>query len=244
MYFKLIENEQASLSELSACEPNLLSSHDVCQSQKSFLFQVSYLGSMDMYSDAETVAEYLNAHEGWFCRCAEPMKVEPLNENGYILTLGCFGAFDYEVEPKIAIVLNTPVDRVYTMETIPIPNYNSSGYEVNYQASMELSEIFRENISKQKWTINLFKSKNQQAVPDTTTQVNWKMNLAVKVWFPKFIYKLSPLLIQSTGDRLLGQIIRQISPRLTYKVQQDFHARYNLPIPPKSSIKLEKIIEQ
>ncbi|MDJ0631973.1 MAG: DUF1997 domain-containing protein [Xenococcaceae cyanobacterium MO_188.B29] len=243
MYFKLMENEQANLSELSACEQNLLSSHDACEPERPFLFQVSYLGSMDMYSDTETVADYLNAHEGWFCRCAQPMKVEPLSEDGYIITVGCFGAFDYEVEPKIAIVLSTPVDRVYTMETIPVPNYNPPGYEVDYQASMELKEIVKEDISQQKWAINLFKRKNTKSFPPTTTQVNWKMNLAVKVWFPKFIYKLSPTLIKSTGDRLLGQIIRQISPRLTYKVQQDFHTRYNLPIPPKSSIKFEKIIE-
>ena len=107
---------------------------------------------------------------------------------------------------------------------------------------MELKEIIKEDISKQKWAINLFKRKNTKSFPTATTQVNWKMNLVVKVWFPKFIYKLSPILIKSTGDRLLGQIIRQISPRLTYKVQQDFHTRYDLPIPPKGSIKLERII--
>ncbi len=31
------------------------------------------------------VAEYLNAHALWFSHCAEPMKVQPLGENGYAL---------------------------------------------------------------------------------------------------------------------------------------------------------------
>ena len=241
MYSRLIDNRQANLSELPACKENFVDRYDTYDRQKSFLFRVSYLGSMDMYSDADTVADYLNAHEGWFCRCAQPMKTEPLKDNGYILTVGCFSSLGYEVEPKIAIVLNPPVDRVYTMETIPVPNHNPPGYEVNYQASMELTEKIREENEKQKLTINFFKNQNTETIPTITTQVNWTMNLVVKVKFPKFIYKLSPTLVQSTGDRLLGQIIRQISPRLTYRVQQDFHNRYNLPIPPKNTIKLEKV---
>lgn len=241
MYSRLIDNRQANLSELPACEEKFIAHHDTYEQQKAFLFRVSYLGSMDMYSDADTVADYLNAHEGWFCRCAQPMKVESINDNGYILTIGCFSSFGYEVEPKIAIVLNPTVDRVYTMETIPIPDYNPPGYEVNYRASMELKEKTREDHKKQKPTINFLKNQNTKTIPTITTEVTWTMNLEVKVKFPKFIYKLSPNLIQSTGDRLLGQIIRQISPRLTYKVQQDFHTRYNLPIPSKNTIKLEKI---
>jgi len=43
---------------------------------------------MEMYASAQTVAEYLKAHRGWFCRCAAPMKVEPTGENGYALTIG------------------------------------------------------------------------------------------------------------------------------------------------------------
>ncbi|MFM6897022.1 MAG: DUF1997 domain-containing protein, partial [Microcystis panniformis] len=33
----------------------------------------------------------------------------------------------------------------------------------------------------------------------------------------------------------LTQIVRQVSPRLTYKVQEDFHSSFNLPLPPASS---------
>ncbi|MBV8885364.1 MAG: DUF1997 domain-containing protein, partial [Chroococcidiopsidaceae cyanobacterium CP_BM_RX_35] len=36
-------------------------------------------------------------------------------------------------------------------------------------------------------------------------------------------------LIQNTGDRLLHQIVKQVSRRLTYKVQEDFHKSRNLP---------------
>ena len=241
MYSQLIDNQQAISAQLSACQPNFLAHSDFSEQQKPFSFQVAYTGSMDMYSDADTVADYLNAHEGWFYRCAQPMKVEPLNDNGYVLTVGRFGSLGYEVEPKIAVVLNPTVNRVYTMETIPVPNYNPPGYEVNYQASMELQETIGEYLHKKAIANHIFKAKPARTTTAKITQINWTMNLAVTVLFPKFIYKLSPSFIQSTGDRFLGQIVRQISPRLTYKVQQDFHNRYDLPVPPKSSIKLEKI---
>ncbi|MGL5796088.1 MAG: DUF1997 domain-containing protein [Waterburya sp.] len=206
------------------------------EQQKTFVFEVNFTGQMEMYSDADTVAEYLNAHEGWFCRCAQPMKVEPLGDNGYVLTVGKYGSFGYEVEPKIGVVLMPPVDRVYHMHTIPVPNYEASGYEVNYQASMELTQI---NLDIPETVKNGLFSK-RQTILQCITQVDWTLDLAVKVEFPQFIYKLSSSLIQTTGDHLLAQIVRQISPRLTYKVQQDFHTSHNLPMPPKSGRQLNQ----
>ena len=214
-----------------------LTSSDSLEKKKTFAFEVGFTGRMDMYSDADTVAEYLNAHEGWFCRCAQPMKVEPLGNNGYVLTVGKYGSFGYEVEPKMGVVLQPPVGRVYKMHTIPIPDYKSLGYDVNYQASMELTEISREDRETAK--NGLFD--RQQNVPDRITRVNWTLNLLVEIEFPQFVGKLSSSLIQSTGDRLLAQIVRQVSPRLTYKVQQDFHLSHDLPVPNKNSRQLTKI---
>lgn len=214
-----------------------LESLEITETQ-SVLFQAGFEGCMEMYSDAQTVANYLNAHEGWFCHCAQPMKVESLGNNGYILTVGRFGSFGYEVEPKIAVVLHPPQGRVYPMNTIPIPNYNPPGYEVNYQASMELLEIpATEAVSD----LEKVYRKHKSNVPSVITAVKWEMNIEVAVKFPRFIYKLPLSLIQSTGDRVLTEIVRQISPRLTIKVQQDFHKRLNLPIPPKDGRQLRKI---
>lgn len=186
-------------------------------------FHAHYEGGMEMNSDIETVAEYLNAHAGWFSRCAHPMKVEPLGEDSYILTIGCFGAFGYEVEPKIAVELTKPENNVYPMQNFPVPNYESPGYEVDYRAVMELSEIPR--------------PKNQKDLPEKITQVKWTLDLGVDIQFPKFIRKLPQSLIQKTGDRLLSQIIRQVSRRLTQKVQEDFHRSHNLPLPAKKKNK-------
>jgi hypothetical protein len=40
-------------------------------------------------------------------------------------------------------------------------------------------------------------------------------------------------LVQSSGDHLLRQIVRQISRKLTWKVQEDFHGTHNLDCPPR-----------
>ena len=237
MQSKFVDSPQNTFLEIPTSNSMQLTCTNSLEKKKAFVFEVGFEGRMDMYSDADTVAKYLNAHEGWFCRCAQPMKVEPLGNNGYILTVGKYGSFGYEVEPKIGVVLHPPVGRVYQMETIAIPDYEAPGYEVNYQASMELTEIAPEAKipAKEGWF------SRHQALPSRITEVNWTLKLAVEVEFPRFISKLSSSLIQTTGDRLLSQIVRQVSPRLTYKVQQDFHTSNQLPIPPKSSRQLNRI---
>ncbi|MGK7892220.1 MAG: DUF1997 domain-containing protein [Xenococcus sp. (in: cyanobacteria)] len=208
------------------------------ENNQPFVFQGNFIGYMDMYSDADTVANYLDAHDHWFVSCAHPMRVEPLGDNGYILVVGRFSSFGYEVEPKVALVFHLAQNRVYKMHTVPVPNYQYPGYEVQYDAAMELQEVTPEEILSTKLT-KVFS--HNRSIPPLMTRVDWQLDLVVTVDFPKFIYKLPVSLIQKTGDRLLAQIVRQISPRLTYKVQKDFHTRLKLPIPPKTGRQLQRV---
>ncbi|MBW4611745.1 MAG: DUF1997 domain-containing protein [Desmonostoc vinosum HA7617-LM4] len=187
---------------------------------KTTKFYGRYQDSMDMYAPAHKVAEYLNTHNCWFSRCAEPMKVQALGENGYTLVIGSFGAFGYEVEPKIGLELLPPEQGIYRIRTIPVPNYQPPGYDVDYRASLR----FTEN------PINDVFTDNREV-----TRVEWELDLIVEIHFPKFIQQLPKSLIQSTGDRLLNQIVRKVSRRLTRKVQEDFHQSLGLPLPVKSN---------
>jgi len=208
-----------------------------------FTFYTSFLGYMEMYGDKQTVATYLDAHESWFSRCAQPMTVVPLGERGYILTVGRFGSFGYEVEPKLAVVLQPPQDEVYIMHSVPIPDLPFPGYEVDYQAVMSFVEIPIHEVAA-----DLLQSFHKQsefvALPDSITRVEWQLKMTVSVQFPKFMSRLPQSVVQKTGDRLLSQIVRQVSPRLTYKVQQDFHERLMLPIPPKTSRFLQRTLPE
>ncbi|MEB3216440.1 MAG: DUF1997 domain-containing protein [Nostocales cyanobacterium 94392] len=171
-------------------------------------FYGTFSDCMELSAPAPIVAEYLNNHNQWFSHCAQPMKVQPLGENGYELTIGCFGALGYEVEPKIGLELLPPQEGVYRIRTIPIPDYQPPGYDVDYRASLQLVE-----------------SENQDTTAQSNpiTKVEWELYLTVYVQFPKFINRLPKSLIQNTGDRLLNQIVRQVSRRLTRKVQNNFH---------------------
>ncbi|MGJ5672667.1 MAG: DUF1997 domain-containing protein [Nostochopsis sp.] len=205
--FESLESTEVVLSVASSITEN-----EIVQAEKSvgttMIFCSHYQDKMEMYAPTDTVAEYLNNHASWFSRCAEPMRVEPLGENGYTLVIGRFGSFGYEVEPKVGLELLDPEDRVYRIRTVPIPGYQAPGYEVDYHSSLQLIEIQESSIP---------------SISSEITTVEWELDLKVYINFPKFIQRLPKSLVQSTGDRLLNQIVRQVSRRLTRKVQEDFH---------------------
>lgn len=204
-----------------------------------FAFSTQFRGSVDMYGEPKVVTEYLNDHQGWFVRCALPMKAEPFGDNGYTLIIGRYGAFGYEVEPQMSVILEPPHSGRYAMYSVPNPDFNHEGYEVNYHSQMEIVGI---QLSAMDESISEVGQQNSiDSVSKEFTRINWQLDLQVKVRFPQFIYKFPHQLIQKTGDNLLIQIIKQVSPRLSFKIQKDFHSRFNLPFPPKSSRSCEVV---
>ncbi|MEB3239279.1 MAG: DUF1997 domain-containing protein [Cyanobacteriota bacterium] len=168
---------------------------------------------MEMRAPVAQVAAYLDAHEQWFSRCAAPMQVEPVGSQGYRLTLGRFGNFGFEVEPTIALELLPQNQGVYRIDTIPEARGAMADlYAVDFRASLELAP--------------------DREQPEAT-EVNWQLDLEVAIRLPAFIGVLPESLVQSSGDHLLRQIVRQVSRRLTWKVQEDFHAQAGLACPPR-----------
>jgi hypothetical protein len=188
-------------------------------------FHAQFTDCMELYAGLETVAEHFADHHSWFRRCAQPMKAEPLGENGYDLLIGRFGAFGYKVEARIGLDLLPPdAEDVYRILTIPVPEYEPPGYEVDFRATMKLVEKPVEEFCSEAEVNNL-------GLPNTITGAEWHLDLAVGVKFPRFITKMSQSLIQKTGDNLLDKIVKQVSRRLTYKTQLDFHTTHELPFP-------------
>ncbi|MGF1602451.1 MAG: DUF1997 domain-containing protein [Thermosynechococcaceae cyanobacterium] len=178
------------------------------QSRQPTLFRSDFVGCMDLHADPQTVAQYLDRHPDWFVRCAAPIQAIPEGENGYILSLGRYGSFGFDVEPKIGLNL-LPQDRgVYRIETITLLDEAEQTYLVDFQAALQLIDT-PEAVSEA-----------QQA---TLTKVEWVLDLGVTLFFPRFIHRLPAQLIQSTGDRLLNRVVKTISTSLTAKVQDDFH---------------------
>ena len=170
--------------------------------------------AMEMVSPTETVASYLDNHQAWFQRCATPMSVQAIDQQSYALTLGQFGNFGFEVEPTIALRLLPQQSQVYRIETVRIMPQSldlRDHYDVDFQASMRLLPGDGNNAG--------------------TTSVQWDLDLSVWVRLPRVITMLPEQLVQSSGDHLLRQIVRQISRRLTWKVQEDFHAAHGVNCP-------------
>lgn len=165
---------------------------------------------MELHAAPQQVAKYLDAHQGWFCRCAHPMKVEPLAENGYALSIGRYRSLGYELEPRIGLLLLPEEEGVYRIQTISVPGCEAQNYQVDFQAALQLVDSTRFD--------------PPPSAPPELTRVEWHLDLGVTIQFPRFIYKLPQSLIQQTGDRLLRQIVGQVSQRLTTRVQDDFHA--------------------
>ncbi len=197
-------------------------SHAEFSSKETLHFQGNYIGHMEMYADAASVAKYLDAHQEWFHRCAKPMTVESIGDNGYALTVGKFKSLNHEIEPKIGLHLLPQDEGVYRIETIPVPGYEPAGYDVDFKASMTLCEGSSEDLPE-----NL----SADLSIDKVTHVEWELSLSTWVELPRFVQVLPDNLIKASGDQLLNQIVRQVSKRLTRKVQQEFHTALGLPVP-------------
>ena len=180
---------------------------------------------MEMRAPAAVVGSYLDRHEGWFRRCAAPMTVDPIGSQGYVLTLGRFGNFGFEVEPTIGLELLPQAAGVYRILTVPVPEADATLrglYDVEFIASLRLDEATGSEVSSEE-------------VDDVMlhTLVRWDLDLTVWLRLPSMLSLLPEPLLQSSGDHLLRQIVRQISRRLTWKVQEDFHASHGIPCPPR-----------
>ncbi len=139
-------------------------------------FSNQFIDSMEMHADVQTVAKYFDEHHAWFRRCAHPMKVESISENGYALIIGRFGSFGYEVEPRIGLDLLPQEQNVYRIETIPIPGYTTTGYDVDFRAAMELSDSCADE--------SMAQSLPDDALTTNVTLVKWHLDLTVTIQFP------------------------------------------------------------
>jgi hypothetical protein len=226
MYFQSTDSTFAPESEVPRADmahPYQPSTDSVaiaegCDNDGKAIFRSQFIDSMEMLADMATVAAYLDEHPAWFRRCAHPLQTEPLGENGYILVIGRYGNFGYEIEPKVGLYLLPQDAGIYRIETIPVPDYTTAGYDIDFQASMQLVE-YEDHPANLEFEL------------PKLTHVQWQLDLTVQVQFPKFIQALPPALIQRTGDLLLQNVVKQISRRLTRKVQQDFHTTRDLPLP-------------
>jgi hypothetical protein len=187
-----------------------------------------FVGYMDLFADAATVMAYLDNHQGWFKRCAHPFKAEAIGATGYAMGVGRVGAFGYYVYPNVGLNLLPQENNIYRIVTIPIPDQEPQGYEVDFQAEMRLEE---------RLLADLLSGEELERTP-AMTSIEWDLNLTVTLQFPPFIHRMSKDVIQKSGDGVLAFVVKHVSNSLTAKVQNDFHKTHKIKVPKK--VKLRK----
>ena len=115
------------------------------------------------------------------------------------------------MEPKVGLEMKSHLPGMYTIESISLPDDGELGYEVDFRSTMQLVDGSRSG---------------KEGTEESVTYAQWKLDLKVRVYFPQFIHALPKGLIQRTGDKLLAQIVKQVSQRLNKKVVDDFHHNY------------------
>lgn len=178
-------------------------------------FSNHFVGYMDMYADAATAIAYLDAHQGWFCRCAHPLKVKAIGSNAYALGIGHVGALGYKVDPRIGLDLLPQKEGVYRIRSIPLPDQEPQVYDVDFQAVMILKE----------------QPADENGV--VMTSVEWQLDLTVSIQLPRFVQVFPQHVLQKTGDTVLAHVVKSISQTLTAKVQADFHKTIDAIVPKK-----------
>jgi hypothetical protein len=225
-----VENQPSRVEGLAAEDLELSPAlrHAFGEDQQVFRYASAFSDLMEMRAPAGVVASYLDVHQLWFERCASPMEASPLGERGYALSLGRFGNFGFEVEPKIGLELLPRDNGVYSIITVPLatPDPALAGvYDVDFHASLQLDEAGPDR--------SLELSRDDVDRMMAHTLVRWQLDLSVWIRLPSMLTLLPDGLLQTSGDHLLRQIVRQISRRLTWKVQEDFHGRHGIPCPPR-----------
>ncbi len=191
------------------------------QNTEKTAFHNHFIGHMDLLADQRTVMKYLDAHQGWFRRCANPFKADPIGETGYAMGVGKVGAMGFQVDARVGLNLLPPDENsVYRITTIPIPEQLPQVYDVDFQAEMRLQEQALD-----------VKADHQVGKNALMTSVEWDLNLTVTLQFPQFIQRLSQDMLQKTGDGVLGFIVKRVSKSLTAKVQEDFHKTHDIKVP-------------
>jgi len=161
---------------------------------------------MEMRAPAPVVATYLDRHEGWFRRCAAPMTVTPLGQRGYVLTLGRFGNFGFEVEPTIGLELLPQDEGVYRILTVPSSRIDPSLqglYDVEFNAALRLDEVGSDaqggGAEAERSHAELSHEEVDRLMAHTL--VRWELDLSVWIRLPSMIALLPEGLVHSSGDR-------------------------------------------
>jgi len=160
-------------------------------------------GEVDLETSVEDLADYLRHHQSWIHRCFKPLTVQPLGGADYRLQFFRIGGLGFELEPHFAITIWEDPQHCFRLSSLDLPEDEPLPYRVDCQATFRIEERVQE--------------------PTAITRVYWGLILKVDIELPGFLQALSRPLVQKVGIKVVNQVTRSMSDRLTHNVCTDFY---------------------
>ncbi|MDX2273148.1 MAG: DUF1997 domain-containing protein [Cyanobacteriota bacterium] len=166
-------------------------------------------GQVDLDTDVQALAHYLNHHQSWIHHCFKPLQVEALSEDTYRLQFFRIGGMGFELEPCFGVKIWPEDQQVFRLSSIELPSDAELPYKVDCQSYFQL-----------------------EALPDAgnsapQTRVHWDLKLRIGMELPGFLLALPRKLVHKVGSRVVNQVTRSMSDRLTHNVCTDFYKSIN-----------------
>jgi hypothetical protein len=170
-------------------------------SPRSVRIQAGRQGQVAMETEREPLAAYLGEHQEWIDRCFKPLKVFPLSESTYKLQFFRIGGLGFELEPCFGVEIWAEEDYLFRLGSIDLPSDADLPYTVDCQSYFQLRDL-----------------------PDSgMTQVNWDLELDIWMELPCFLSAFPHSLVYNVGAKVVRQVTRRMSDRLTHNVCTDYY---------------------
>ncbi|MGK7913706.1 MAG: DUF1997 domain-containing protein [Synechococcus sp.] len=160
-------------------------------------------GEVDLSTPVAPLADYLRSHEQWIEPCFKPLKVTPLTPKSYQLKFFRMGALGFELEPCFGIEIGSKGDRLFFLNSIPLPGDDELPYSVDCSSEFRLEE--------------------RQEKAAAVTRVFWTLHLDIVVELPRFLQLLPRKRVRSVAEALVNQVARRMCNRLTQNICQDYY---------------------
>jgi len=160
-------------------------------------------GEVDLETPVEDLAKYLRHHHQWIHRCFKPLTVQPLGGADYRLQFFRIGGLGFELEPHFAITIWEEPQHCFRLASLNLPEDQSLPYRVDCQATFRIEQLALD--------------------PTPIARVYWGLLLKIDIELPGFLQVLSRSLVQKVGIKVVNQVTRSMSDRLTHNVCTDFY---------------------
>ncbi len=164
-------------------------------------------GAVDLETDLDRLASHLERHSEWMERCLKPLTVYALSADDYKLQFFQISGLGFSLEPCFGVKVWSEPNYVYCLRSIPLPEDEALPYTVDCWSYYHLESI----------------------VESEVTRVNWKLKLHIVLDLPKFLQALPDSMVYQVGVRVINQVTRTMTDRLTRNVCTDYYQSIGRP---------------